>query len=79
VHSISDSLIFHESPFDLCTSNGHFDLDLTMTGFSDWMIFDEDKWFANLLDKESSLCCHCEFVVLQRGRDEFGCRSMGNW
>jgi hypothetical protein len=26
------------------------------------MILDEDEWLADLLDEESSLCCHLEFI-----------------
>lgn len=46
------------------TSNGDFDLNLSVFRFSDGVVFDEDKWFAYLLDKESSLGRHFDLECL---------------
>jgi len=36
-----------------------------MSRFSNRMVLNEDKWLANLLDKESSLCyCHIDLIFL---------------
>jgi hypothetical protein len=41
------------------------------------MIVNKDKWLANLLDDESSLCRHLEFVSCNEV-DESGYLSMRN-
>jgi hypothetical protein len=46
------------------TSDGHFDLDLTVSRLQNRMIVNKDKRLANFLDEKSSLCRHLDLVFL---------------